>query len=73
MLRVSFVGYELFEKQLIVTRSNLPLELGRITLRSAAKHLSEVMVEEERIPIQFKVDTLEYDALSFKTRPNGRG
>ncbi len=70
LLQVSFVGYQLFEKPLSIPGNTTSLDLGMITLASDARYLSEVTVEEERIPIQFKADTLEYDALAFKTRPN---
>lgn len=39
-------------------------------LHSSAKSLGEVEVSAERVPIQIKKDTVEYDAGAFKTKPD---
>ncbi|PID95330.1 MAG: hypothetical protein CSA95_00185 [Bacteroidetes bacterium] len=69
LLQVAFMGYETYYKSL-----NVPLRegdnLGRIVMQLKRVTLGDVAVVGERIPMKFKKDTVEFDAQSFKTRPD---
>jgi hypothetical protein len=43
---------------------------GYIILNSKASLLEEVTVNQEKPPVTFKKDTIEFNAGSFKTKPN---
>lgn len=64
ILKVSFLGYENFSKEINSINENL--ELGLINLKEGGTNLDEVVVKGEAPPIRIKNDTLEFDAASFK-------
>lgn len=64
MLKVSFLGYQNFSKEL--TSITDDLDLGVINLSEGGTNLDEVVVKGEAPPIRIKNDTLEFDAASFK-------
>jgi hypothetical protein len=69
LLRLSYIGFTTITLP-IVTPETTTLELGNIALSSQATLLGEVTIQQERIPMKVKNDTIEYDALSFKPLPN---
>ncbi|HVW98325.1 MAG TPA: outer membrane beta-barrel protein [Mucilaginibacter sp.] len=66
-LLISHVG---FKARLIRVdfKKGAVADLG--TLYLSARTLQEVVVKGERIPVLVKKDTIEFDAMAFKTRPN---
>lgn len=73
----SFVGYRSRAKRVSVLKTNpdggLTLtNVGIITLVAQSQTLTEVQVQGEAAPISVKGDTLEFNAGSFKTRPNAQ-
>jgi len=64
ILKVSFLGYENYSKEINSINENL--ELGVINLNEGGTNLDEVVVKGEAPPIRIKNDTLEFDAASFK-------
>lgn len=66
ILQVNFVGYKTFTQKISV--SGQDVVVGEITLE--ADVLDELVVEGERVPIEIKKDTIEYNAAAFKTQPN---
>lgn len=69
ILKISYTGYQ--SRYLGVSKSQeTNLDFGQIQLAEEEKLLSEVEVKGERIPMLVKNDTIEYDALAFKARPN---
>lgn len=64
ILKVSFLGYENYSKEINSINENL--ELGLINLKEGGTNLDEVVVKGEAPPIRIKNDTLEFDAASFK-------
>ncbi len=66
-LLISYTGYRTYTKILGTDR---PEDLGNITLAAAATELNTVVVEGDRPPIAIRKDTIEFNAASFKTRPN---
>jgi len=69
IMQVAYVGYSSYMKEII-----LPLTLnsdqGIISLKPKVVDLNEVNVVGEQVPILIKRDTVEYNALSFKTGTN---
>ncbi|MEX0313813.1 MAG: TonB-dependent receptor, partial [Allomuricauda sp.] len=63
----SFTGYETLIMKLSPKRN---LDLGEIKLTEQVQQLKGVYVTGDRIPIKIKNDTLEFNANSFKTRPD---
>ncbi|PLW92597.1 MAG: hypothetical protein C0592_09995 [Marinilabiliales bacterium] len=69
IMQIAYLGYETHYEDM-----NLPNEkdgnLGAIILQEKSTVLSSVEVADEYIPIQFKNDTIEYNAAAFRTKPN---
>jgi hypothetical protein len=63
----TFNGYQSLRKE-ITTKSQI--DLGTLALEVQVELLGEVMIAAERVPITVKKDTLEFNASSFKTRPD---
>jgi len=62
------LGYRVIYKNL-----NLPFEgndLGTLVMREMQFTLKETEISAERIPILIKKDTIEYNAQSYKTKPD---
>ena len=69
LLQVSYIGYENHWQNISVNENSENIKLGKIILTPASKILNEVEVIAEHVPLQFKNDTLEYNANAFKTQP----
>ncbi len=69
LLRISYVGYATLTMPVSPPEGDL-LELGAIALQDVRTLLDEVTIQEERIPMRVRGDTIEYDALAFSIRPN---
>ncbi|MCH2045228.1 MAG: TonB-dependent receptor [Saprospiraceae bacterium] len=65
LLQISFLGYQTHEQEIQLDEN---LDLGTIVLKENVNLLDAVEVEEDRIPIQIKGDTIEYNADAFGTR-----
>ena len=63
----SFNGYAPLKKEI---QMSAQIDLGRMGLEEQVEQLGEVLVAAERVPITIKKDTLEFNANSFKTRPD---
>jgi hypothetical protein len=68
ILEISFQGYYPYIKKINFTTTNSQLNLGTIYLKQTDNDLPTVVVKDA--PIKMKKDTLEYNASSFKTKPN---
>lgn len=64
-LRVEFIGYKKVNQN--INLNNTPLDLKVIKLIEDEQTLKEVVVQGDRIPVQQKDDTTQYDAGAFKT------
>ena len=76
-LLVSYVGYRSRTKRVSVSKNDRDggpalTNAGTIDLVAQSQTLSEVSVQGEAAPIAVKGDTLEFNAGSFKTRPNSQ-
>jgi hypothetical protein len=69
LLRLSYMGFATVTFPVHPPNENI-LDLGDLKLPEEAKILREVTVEQERIPMRVKNDTIEYDALAFRPLPN---
>jgi hypothetical protein len=67
ILKIGFLGLTSYEDTLYI---NSDRNLGLIKLVPYSAELGEVQVTATRIPILIKKDTTEYDAASFRVRPN---
>ncbi len=68
ILHISFQSYESRFKTVTVSASNTDINIGTVYLKSAPNLLPDVVVTQS--PIVMKKDTIEYNAGSFKTKPN---
>ena len=67
-LKISNQGFEDYKQSL--TTIDGSIDLKTITINEAAQLLGEVVVKSEAPPIRIKKDTLEFNASSFKVRPD---
>ncbi|WP_127846606.1 outer membrane beta-barrel protein [Psychroflexus aestuariivivens] len=67
-LNVSYTGMQPYQNIIELTDSEI--DLGDIKMQEMASNLDEVILKVDRSPITIKQDTLEFNAASFKTRPN---
>jgi hypothetical protein len=68
IIMIKFQGYETYSKKIVFSKANASVDLGTIYLRLAANDLGEVTVTQS--PITIKKDTIQFNASSFKTKPN---
>ncbi len=66
-LSISFAGYQTFRQQLKLEEE---IALETITMEVQNNELDEVLINATSPPITLKKDTLEFNADSFKTRPD---
>ncbi len=69
---VTYVGYRGRARRVSVTKNDPVADVGTIDLVAQSQTLTEVSVQGEKAPIAVKGDTLEFNADSFKTRPNSQ-
>lgn len=69
VLQISFIGYDTYDTLLVVPYPNNG-DLGIYILKTATVGLDAVNISAERIPLQIKGDTIEYNAASYKTQPD---
>ncbi|WP_461081148.1 TonB-dependent receptor domain-containing protein [Spirosoma flavus] len=69
---VSYLGYRSRAKRVSITKTDLTADAGTLELVGESQTLNEVSVQGERAPVAVKGDTLEFNAGSFKTRPNAQ-
>ena len=68
IVKITFEGYKTVRKRITINKEKLIADLGNIYMKIKAKELEEVIVEAP--PMTIKKDTIEYNASSFKTKPN---
>ncbi|MFP9114052.1 outer membrane beta-barrel protein [Flavobacterium sp. RHBU_3] len=67
-LKVSFVGFGTYQKQYESLTKDT--DFGLVKLTEKGTELKEVVIESDVPPVRVKKDTLEFDAASFKVRPD---
>ncbi|WP_309642648.1 outer membrane beta-barrel protein [Flavobacterium sp.] len=67
-LKISYIGYQTYKQELkSITEDR---DFGVLHLDENSNVLGEVVVKSEAPPIRIKKDTLEFNASSFKVRPD---
>jgi hypothetical protein len=69
-LLVSHINYQLFNRSFTVRAKDVLVDFGKLMLTSRSIALQEVTVQSELPPVTIKGDTTEFNAGSFKTKPN---
>lgn len=67
-LKISFQGYGTFKQEITALTENK--DFGILHLTEIINTLNEVVIKSEAPPIRIKKDTLEFNASSFKVRPD---
>lgn len=67
-LKISSIGYEDYKK--VFSDINASVHLENIPMNLSSKVLGEVVLKSEAPPVRIKKDTLEFNASSFKVRPD---
>nr|WP_322624059.1 outer membrane beta-barrel protein [uncultured Flavobacterium sp.] len=67
-MMISYIGFANYKKQL--DKIDKDTDFGIIKMEAKGTELSEVVIQSEVPPIRVKKDTLEFDAASFKVRPD---
>jgi hypothetical protein len=67
-LKISYMGYQTFKKEIASLSENK--DFGILHLSENPNNLIEVVIKSEVPPIRIKKDTLEFNASSFKVRPD---
>ncbi|RTY90221.1 outer membrane beta-barrel protein [Flavobacterium sp. GT3R68] len=67
-LKISFQGYATFRQEITTLTENK--DFGILHLEEIVNTLNEVVIKSEAPPIRIKKDTLEFNASSFKVRPD---
>lgn len=68
LLQITFINYTPFFKRVTFNKEKKSMDLGPVYLEAASTNLKEVVVIQS--PITIKKDTVEFNASSFKTKPN---
>jgi hypothetical protein len=68
IVQISFNGYKTVFKKVTFSKSNSSIDLGKVYLKFGGDDLAGVTVKAS--PVQIKGDTTEFNAGSFKTKPN---
>ena len=69
-LLISHIGFRNYSKFFEITEDKKEVDLGFIAMGSNSAMLDEVSVVQEKAPVTIKNDTIEFNAGSFKTKPN---
>ncbi len=69
-LLISHVNYHNSNSYFAISDNNKLVELGNVVLNDKNKILEEVVLENEAPPVTLIGDTIQYNAVSFKTQPN---
>ncbi|MCK8141986.1 outer membrane beta-barrel protein [Flavobacterium sp. I-SCBP12n] len=67
-LKISYMGYETLKKEIQTLTEDR--DFGILNLIENQNNLNEVIIKNDAPPIRIKKDTLEFNASSFKIRPD---
>ena len=67
-LKVSFIGFRDYQQQ--IDDLSTDKDFGALYIKENTNLLGEVVVKSEAPPVRIKQDTLEFNASSFKVRPD---
>ncbi|MBA4144968.1 MAG: TonB-dependent receptor, partial [Cytophaga sp.] len=70
-LKITFIGLAPYAKNLSPSDFTTPvMDMGQLKMKPVSSQLDELVIHGDKAPITFKRDTIEYNASSFKTKPN---
>src|SRR5699024_6775440 len=69
-LLVSYLGYKPIFRPVNFTKEDHKLDIDNIIMKNTAIALNEVNIEQFAPPLRISGDTLDFNAGSFKTKPN---
>ena len=69
-LLVTHVGYVNISRPFVISNALTDVDFGELVISNKSTLLQEVTVMQEKPPVIIRNDTLEYNAGSFKTKPN---
>jgi hypothetical protein len=69
LLQAAFIGYNSYYKDIEIPSPENE-KLGIIVMMPSPLSMDEVKITGERVPLQFRQDTIEYDAKAFKVSPD---
>lgn len=69
-LLITHVGYHNISKNFSISETLTDIDFGFIPATNQSVLLEEVTVSQEKAPVTIKNDTIEFNAGSFKTKPN---
>ncbi|MFN0213421.1 MAG: TonB-dependent receptor domain-containing protein, partial [Saprospiraceae bacterium] len=69
VLQISYLGYKNLWTPLNLKPGQAKVDLGKMILEPSSLLLNDVEITADRIPLSMRKDTLEYNALAFKTQP----
>ncbi|SEW10829.1 Outer membrane receptor proteins, mostly Fe transport [Chitinophaga sp. YR573] len=67
---ITYLGYKPIFKSITVSPAKPVVDMGNVQLKGKGITLNEVEIVQEVPPVVVKIDTLEFNAGSFKTREN---
>ena len=67
-LKISYLGYQTYKQE--SKEISEDINFGNLELLTNSNTLGEVVIKSEAPPIRIKKDTLEFNASSFKVRPD---
>ncbi|NJN42631.1 MAG: TonB-dependent receptor [Flammeovirgaceae bacterium] len=70
LLKVTFMGFATYTKKVNASGTSSVIEVGQLQMLPKTTELDEVIVQGERAPVTVKRDTIEFNAGSFKVKPN---
>ena len=69
-LLATHISYRNYSKPFEISDSAKEIDAGYIALTNKASLLEEVRINQEKPPVTLRNDTIEFNAGSFKTKPN---
>lgn len=69
-LKVTFVGYETYQKRISAVGAGGDINVGSIKMIPQDRELEELVIKGEKAPVTLKRDTIEFNAGSFKVKAN---
>lgn len=70
LIKVSFIGFRPLTKKITTPEITQIIDLGKLQMVPKSNELEAIEIEAEKAPVVIKKDTIEFNAGSFKTKPN---
>jgi hypothetical protein len=70
LIKVSYIGFSNFTKKITTPETAQVIGLGKLQMTPRSNELEAIEIEAEKAPVVIKKDTIEFNAGSFKTKPN---